>query len=86
MKRLITATLALVLGSGLAAGFALAQKAAQEDPFGAAVDLARFRKGNGEWDTQELVASGLTALHQENVQILKELQDIKSKIARLEAK
>ena len=76
----------LVLTFVMVWGIALAVKAAQEDSFGSAVDLNRFRKGNGEWDTQELVASGLTALHQENLQILRELQDIKSRIARLEAK
>ena len=54
--------------------------------FEEAVDLKRFRKGNPDWDTQELVVSGMTALHQEHVQILKELAELKVSVERLEAK
>ena len=53
--------------------------------FDQSVDLNRFRKGNIEWDTQELIRSGLTALHQEHVGILRELQEIKKEIAGLKA-
>jgi len=53
--------------------------------FERSVDLKRLRTGNGEWDTQELVASGLTALHRENEQILQELAEIKAAIQRIEA-
>ena len=51
-----------------------------------AVDLGRFRKGNPDWDTQELAASGFTALHEEHLQILKDIRELKSAIERLEAK
>ena len=86
MRRSMMSVMVWILAFVMVLGVALAVRAAQEDSFGVAVDLNRFRRGNGEWDTQELVASGLTALHQENVQILREIQEIKSKIARLEAK
>ncbi|MBI3615489.1 MAG: hypothetical protein HY211_03115 [Candidatus Omnitrophica bacterium] len=56
------------------------------DDFREAVDLKRFRKGNAEWDTQELIASGLTALHQDQVRILKELQEIKAGLQQREKK
>lgn len=48
-----------------------------------AVDLDRFRKGNPEWDGQQLMVSGMTALHQEHQKILKELEEIKSAIRQL---
>ena len=50
------------------------------DRFSDAVDLSRFRKGNAEWDTQELIVSGLTALHEENVRILERLDRIESQL------
>ena len=56
------------------------------DHFEEAVDLKRFRKGNAEWDTQELVASGLAALHEDHVRILKELREIKAALKQLEQK
>ena len=59
---------------------------AEEGDFSRAVDPERFRKGNYEWDTQELIASGLTALHKENRKILQGLAEIKERIRRLEAK
>ena len=86
MRRLNFAAIGLVLLLAAMWGIALAQKSGEGDSFYASVDLARFRRGNGEWDTQELIASGLTALHQEHVQILRELGEIKSRIARLEGK
>lgn len=58
----------------------------EEDGFNRAVDLERFRKGNYAWDTQELIASGFTALHKENQRILRELEEIKERIGRLEGK
>ena len=54
--------------------------------FSRAVDLQRFRKGSIAWDTQELIESGLTALHEEHQQILRELEDIKRRITHLEEK
>lgn len=54
------------------------------DAFSAAVDPVRFRKGNPEWDTQELVSNGMKALHEEHRQILRELRELKSRMARLE--
>lgn len=58
----------------------------EEGDFNRVVDLQRFRKGNPEWDTQELIVSGLTALHKENQKILQELAEIKERIRRLEGK
>ncbi len=55
----------------------------QSDSFRDAVDLERFRKGHEDWDTQALVASGLTALHEEHVQILRELEALRSEIKQL---
>ena len=54
--------------------------------FDESVSLKRFRKGNLEWDTQELIASGLTALHQEHLQILRELKELKAAVQKIEAK
>lgn len=54
--------------------------------FERSVDLKRFRSGNGEWDTQELVASGMTQLHRDHEQILRELAEIKAALERLEKK
>ena len=53
--------------------------------FEEAVNLKRFRKGNIDWDTQELIVSGLTALHREHVQVLRELAELKAAVERLEA-
>ncbi len=55
-----------------------------EDSFARSVDLKRFRKGNIDWDTQELIASGLTALHQEHEKVLRELREVKAALRRLE--
>lgn len=52
--------------------------------FSEAVDLSRFRKGNADWDTQELIASGLTALHEEHVKILSKLDKIEARLERME--
>ena len=57
---------------------------AEERTFDEAVDPARFRKGNVSWDTQELVASGMRALHEEQVRILNQLDRIESRLERLE--
>ncbi len=56
----------------------------QEDRFSHAVDLSRFRKGNTEWDTQALIVSGLTALHEDQVRILEQLDQIESRLKQLE--
>lgn len=50
----------------------------QQESSAEVVDPARFRKGNFEWDTQEMIAAGFNALHRENVQILKELRELKA--------
>lgn len=55
----------------------------EEDSFQDAVDLRRFRRGNVDWDTQELIASGLTALHKEHQEILKELRELRYEIQKL---
>ncbi|MBI1953010.1 MAG: hypothetical protein HYS41_02680 [Candidatus Omnitrophica bacterium] len=49
----------------------------EEETFEDAVDLKRFRKGRIDWDTQQLVASGFTALHGEHEKILEELQHLR---------
>ncbi len=54
------------------------------DRFNDAVDLSRFRKGNYEWDTQALIVSGLTALHEDQVRILEQLDQIESRLKQLE--
>ena len=51
--------------------------------FDDAVDVTRFRKGNPEWDSQQLMVSGMTALHQEHQEILKEIQEIKAAVRQL---
>lgn len=58
----------------------------KESSFEKTVDLHRFRKGNIDWDTQELIASGLTALHEEHQRILKELEELKTEIRNLKEK
>ena len=50
-----------------------------------AVDVTQFRKGNPEWDSQQLMVSGMKALHQEHQEILKELEEIKSVMRELVA-
>jgi len=60
------------------------ESSSREDDFDRSVDLKRFRKGTPDWDTQELLASGLTALHREQVEILRELRELKSAVDRLE--
>ena len=57
---------------------------AETDEFRDAVDLSKHRKGNLEWDTQELIASGLTALHEEHQRILLKLGEIQDRLSRLE--
>lgn len=52
--------------------------------FEEAVDLSRYRKGNLEWDTQELIASGMRALHKEQLRILEKLDRIESRLNELE--
>lgn len=58
--------------------------AEETDRFQESVDLRRFRDGQIEWNTQELIASGLTALHEDHVKILDEIEELKKAIARLE--
>ncbi len=53
------------------------------DPFDEAVNPDRFRKGNVKLGTQELVGSGMTALHEEHQRILKELEELKTEIRNL---
>ena len=52
--------------------------------FEEAVDLSRYRKGNLEWDTQELIAGGMKALHEEQLRILEKLDRIESRLNELE--
>ncbi|GEM_PF-2085046 len=55
------------------------------DSFEEAVDPNQYRNGvrNPDWQTQELTSSGFKALHQEHVQILRELADLKSSLEQL---
>lgn len=75
--------------NGITAGFLAAWLAgsslalAQGDSFEEAVNLKRLRKGNVDWETQELIASGMTALHEEHQRILKELEELKTEIQKL---
>ncbi len=48
------------------------------------VDLSQYRKGNLEWDTQELIASGFKALHEEQLRILDKLEQIEARLNKLE--
>ncbi len=52
--------------------------------FSDAVDLSRHRTGNSDWDTQQLIADGLTALHEEQVKILSKLDQIEARLERME--
>jgi hypothetical protein len=70
--------------SGWLLGIATAQSAM--DHFDRSVDLKRFRKGNIGWDTQELIASGMKALHEDHMEILKELKALRADLARIEGK
>lgn len=70
----------------VAAGLTDAEAApTEQDRFERAVDLTRFRQGNYEWDTQEFVKSGFTALHEEHVQLLHELAALRAEVATLAA-
>ncbi len=53
------------------------------DDFEQSVDLARFRRGNFEWDTQELVASGFKAVHRDSVQMAKRIEKLENQISEL---
>ena len=86
----------MVLGAALlfswcAAGWAQYQavprgeeEAPERDTFSDAVDLKHYRKGNLEWYTQELIASGLTALHKEHIEILDALGRMQARLERME--
>ena len=73
----------VVIGMAVCAlgGLAWAESPAS---FEEAVDLSRYRKGNLEWDTQELIASGMKALHEEQLRILEKLDRIESRLNELE--
>ena len=53
--------------------------------FDEAVDPARYRKGNSDWDTQELIAGGFRALHEEQLRILETLDRMESRLNELES-
>ncbi len=57
-----------------------------DQSFEDSVDLEQFRQGNIEWDTQELIASGMKALHREHQKIVQELEQVKASLKRLEEK
>ena len=59
-------------------------RSSEEDGFESLMDLNRVRKGNFEWDTQQLIANGFLALHRENQKILRELEALKSEVQKLE--
>ncbi|MBI4228024.1 MAG: hypothetical protein HY600_07130 [Candidatus Omnitrophica bacterium] len=62
-----------------------APPAPEEGRFERAVELTRFRKGNYAWDTQELIQSGLTALHEEHEQLARDLASLRAEVAQLTA-
>ncbi|MBI3332565.1 MAG: hypothetical protein HYZ93_00540 [Candidatus Omnitrophica bacterium] len=96
MKRLwmgmMIFAVALVAGWGTAqaqyrpAPASRGQEVSSEEGFDEAVDLKRFRRGNFEWDTQELIASGFRALHQENLRIQRDLAELKRSVQEIKAK
>lgn len=86
MRRLAFGFLVLCAVLGGLSSAARAEEAEPTGSFADSVDLSRFRKGNSGWDTQELIASGLTALHEENIRILNKLDQIQSRLERLEKK
>lgn len=101
MKRLSFWILAAAVAAAMLSGTALAEygrslpadprgeseKPAEESSaFDRAVDLNRFRRGNPEWDTQELIASGLKALHQEHQVLLRQIKALSARIDNLEGK
>jgi len=57
------------------------KKSGEADSFDQVVDLKKFRRGNYEWDTQELIKSGLTALHGEHLQILSEIRELRAEVS-----
>ena len=59
---------------------------AEKDEFEKKLNLERYRDGQIHFETQQLIVNGLTALHEEHVEILEELRDLKARIARLEEK
>lgn len=62
------------------------REAAEEydDSFDREISLDRFRRGNPDWDTQELVASGFNALHKEHQQILEKLDQLEERLLKME--
>lgn len=64
------------------------QEAVEEydDSFDREVSLDRFRRGNPDWDTQELIASGFNALHKEHQQILEKLDQLEERLLKMERK
>lgn len=63
------------------------EEPAETDEFGEAVSLKRFRKtGNTGWDTQELLHSGFTALHEDHQELLKKMDLLEERLRGLERK
>ncbi len=62
------------------------KESAEGDSFERSVDLKRYRKGSPQWNTQELITSGMTALHEEHLKILRELESLKREIHQLKEK
>jgi len=62
-----------------------ARTSSTSESFERAVDLSRFRKGNYEWDTQEYLRSGFTALHGEHLQLLKEVAALRAEMEHVSA-
>ncbi len=88
MKRWMMGALVVLIFLGISRGVALSAErrrgASKQDNFNSAVNLKKFRTGNPDWDTQELVSSGLTALHQEHLRILEELDKLRAQISDIE--
>ena len=58
-------------------------QAEDADSFEEAIDLRRFRKGNIAWDTQELIASGFKALHEEHLRLTQAVRALQTAVNEL---
>lgn len=61
------------------------RSSSENNSFDESVDPENFRHGNFEWDTQELIAGGFKALHQDHEKILRDLADVKASLKKLES-
>ena len=89
MKKIPAIGIACCVVAGLwgiarAEGGASRKSAEPAETFDETVDPSRFRKGNPDWDTQNLIANGMKALHEEQIRILDKLGRIESRLEKLD--